>query len=164
MNWIIACTFVSWLLDATVFWFVFAGNSCYSVVGPLVYFFLTIGTSYNFGRGRRTCSSVWTVTRMDEVTRKLPNFVACLCGSLYSTFKTSFYPHAFHNKRLQTLFNTDQLVRSKATCSFKVNSHIKHHSIVFGFARWHWSWKDCFVKKWKMILHCLSTECNAYLC
>ena len=38
-----------------------------------------------------------------------------LCRSLYSTFTTSFYPYAFYNKRLQTLF-IDQLVRSKAMC------------------------------------------------
>ena len=42
--------------------------------------------------------------------RKPRNFEAYLCGSLYSTFKTSFQPHAFYNKRLQTLFK-DQLDR-----------------------------------------------------
>ena len=46
------------------------------------------------------------------------NFEACLCGSLYYTFTTSFYPYAFYNKQLQMLFK-DQLTRSKATCSFK---------------------------------------------
>ena len=52
-----------------------------------------------------------------KVKRKTRNFEASLCGSLYSTFKTSFY-HAFYNKRLRGLF-TDQFVRSKSTCSFK---------------------------------------------
>ena len=55
---------------------------------------------------------------VDEVKRKLCNFEACLCGSLYSTFTASFQPCAFINKRLQTLFK-DQLDRSEATCSFK---------------------------------------------
>ena len=44
------------------------------------------------------------------------NSEANVCGSLYSTFKSSFF-NAFYNKRLQTLFK-DQLDRSKATCSF----------------------------------------------
>ena len=51
------------------------------------------------------------------------NFEANLCGSLYSTFKTSFQPYAFYNKQLQTLF-IDQLVRSKATCSFNCDIRI----------------------------------------
>ena len=40
-----------------------------------------------------------------------------MCVDHFFTFKTSFYPYAFYNKWLQTLFK-DQLVRSKATCSF----------------------------------------------
>ena len=51
---------------------------------------------------------------VDEVKGKPRNIEACLCGSLYSTFTTSFHPYAFHNKRLQMLFK-DQLDRSKAT-------------------------------------------------
>ena len=39
-----------------------------------------------------------------------------MCGSLYYTFKTSFQPYAFHNKRLQKLF-IDQL------CSFNIAGH-----------------------------------------
>ena len=49
--------------------------------------------------------------------KKTTQFEANVCGSLYSTFKLSFYPYAFYNKRLQTLFK-DQLEWSKATCSF----------------------------------------------
>ena len=60
---------------------------------------------------------VTTVVR--KAKGKLRNFEANLCGSLYSTFKTSFQSYAFYNRRLQTFF-IDQLVRSKATCSFKL--------------------------------------------
>ena len=63
-------------------------------------------------------SHKWPTVLVDEVKGKPCNFETCLCGSLYSTFTTSFYPHAFYNKRLQTLF-IDQLDRSKAMCSFK---------------------------------------------
>ena len=45
-------------------------------------------------------------------------FEANLCGSLYSTFKTFFNPYAIYNKRFKCFF--DQLVRSKAICSFNV--------------------------------------------
>ena len=69
--------------------------------------------------GRQTFDShKWLTVFVDEVKGKPPIFEACLCGSLYSTFTTSFYPYAFYNKRLKTLFK-DQLDRSKATCSFK---------------------------------------------
>ena len=64
-------------------------------------------------------SQIRLTVLVDEVKGKPCNFEACLCGSLYSTFKTSIYPYAFYKKRLQTLFK-DQLDRSKATCSFKV--------------------------------------------
>ena len=47
------------------------------------------------------------------------NFKACLCGSVYSTFKTSFQPYAFYNKWFQTLFK-DQLVQSKALVPFSI--------------------------------------------
>ena len=63
-------------------------------------------------------SHKWPTVLVDEVKGKPCIFEACLCGSLYSTFTRSFYPYAFYNKRLQTLFK-DQLDRSKATCSFK---------------------------------------------
>ena len=63
-------------------------------------------------------SHKWPSMLVDEVKGKPCNFEACLCGSLYSTFTTSFYSYAFYNRRLQTLFK-DQLDRSKATCSFK---------------------------------------------
>ena len=63
-------------------------------------------------------SHKWPTVLVDEVKGKPCNFEACLCGSLYSTFTTSFYPYAFYNKRLQMLFK-DQLDRSKATCSFQ---------------------------------------------
>ena len=58
----------------------------------------------------------WPTVLVDEVKEKPCNFKACLCGSFYSTFTTSFHP--FYNKPLQTLFK-DQLGRSKATCLFK---------------------------------------------
>ena len=67
-------------------------------------------------------SHKWPTVLVDEVKGKPCNFEACLCGSLYSTFTTSFYPYAFYNKRLQTLFK-DQLDRSKATCSFNADNH-----------------------------------------
>ena len=56
---------------------------------------------------------------VDDVKGKPRNFEAYLCRPLYSTFATSFQSYAFYNKRLQTLF-IDQLVRSKATCSFNL--------------------------------------------
>ena len=46
-------------------------------------------------------------------------FEACLCGSLYSTLKTTPLSYAFYNKRFQMLF-IDQLARYQATCHFKV--------------------------------------------
>ena len=62
-------------------------------------------------------SHKWPTVLVRTVKGKPRNFEANLCGSLYSTFKTSFQPYAFYKKRLQTLF-IDQLVRSKAMCSF----------------------------------------------
>ncbi len=38
-----------------------------------------------------------------------------LCGSLYSTFKTSFRPHSFHDK----LFHSPKVPTSRAVCLFK---------------------------------------------
>ena len=35
-------------------------------------------------------SNKWATVLVDEVKRKPRNFQACLCGSLYSTFTTSF--------------------------------------------------------------------------
>ena len=64
-------------------------------------------------------SDKWPTVLVRTVKGKPRNFEANLCGSLYSTFRTSFQPYAFYKKWLQTLF-IDQLVRSKATCSFKV--------------------------------------------
>ena len=63
-------------------------------------------------------SHKWLTVLVDEVKGKPCNFEACMCGSLYSTFKTSFQPYAFDNKRLLMLFK-DQLDRSTATCSLK---------------------------------------------
>ena len=62
-------------------------------------------------------SHKWPAVLVRTVKRKARNFEANLCGSLYSTFKTSFQPYAFYNKRLQMLF-IDQLVRFKATFFF----------------------------------------------
>ena len=55
---------------------------------------------------------VLTVRRVKGNQR---DFEANLCGSLYFTFKTSFYQYAFNrpNKRLQMPFK-DKLVQSKA--------------------------------------------------
>ena len=60
----------------------------------------------------------WTTVLVRDVKGKPCNFEGHLCGSLYSTFKNIFLTNAFHNKRFQTLL-IDQLVRSKAMCSFK---------------------------------------------
>ena len=80
-------------------------------------------------------SHEWLTMLVHDVKWKPCNFEWHLCGSLYSTFKTSFKPYAFHNKRFQTLF-IDQLVRSKATCSFKKERE------VFETMRWNISaWK-----------------------
>ena len=62
-------------------------------------------------------SHKWPTVLVRTVKGKPRNFEANVCGPLYSTFKTSFQPMHFMKKRLQTLF-IDQLVRSKATCSF----------------------------------------------
>ena len=64
-------------------------------------------------------SHKWSTVLVDEVKGKPCNFEACLCGSLYSTFTTPFYPYASYNKRLQTLFK-DQLDRS-----FKWRRHLE---------------------------------------
>ena len=40
----------------------------------------------------------WPTVFVDEVKRKLCNLEVCLCGSLYSTWKKSFQPYAFHTK------------------------------------------------------------------
>ena len=68
---------------------------------------------------------LWSQTKLRgiiilDVKGKPSKCKACLCGSLYSTFKTSFKPFAFYNKWFKTLF-IDQLARSKATCSLKVH-------------------------------------------
>ena len=60
-------------------------------------------------------SHKWPTVFVDDVKGQPCNFEACLCGSLYSTFTT----YAFYNKRFQTLC-IDQLVRSKAMCSFNI--------------------------------------------
>ena len=40
-------------------------------------------------------SRKWPSMLVDEFKGKPYNFKACLCGSLYSTFTTSFHPYAF---------------------------------------------------------------------
>ena len=55
----------------------------------------------------------WPTVLFRNVKGKTCNFEANLCGSLYSTFELSIVPYAFHNKRVQMLFN-DRPVRSKA--------------------------------------------------
>ena len=63
-------------------------------------------------------------------SHKWPTVLVDECGSLYSTFTTSFYPYAFYNKQLQMLFK-DQLKRSKATCSFKEKTHRVQQFVCF---------------------------------
>ena len=56
---------------------------------------------------------------------------ACLCGSLYSTLTTSFYPymHFIKKNRFQTLFKY-QLDRSKPTCSFKAWMYLVNNQLL----------------------------------
>ena len=68
-------------------------------------------------------SHKWLTVLVDEVKGKPYNFEACLFGSLYSTFTTSFQPYALYNKRLDPLFK-DQLDRSKAMCSFNTLNYL----------------------------------------
>ena len=49
-------------------------------------------------------SHKWPTVLVDEVKGNPCNFEVCLCGSLYSTFKTPFQTYAFYNKRLQCAF------------------------------------------------------------
>ena len=76
-------------------------------------------------------SHKWPTVLVRRVKGKPRNFEACLCGSLYSTFKRSFYPYAFYNKRLQTLF-IDQLVRSKTIVPLSTSNNVltKRHSTI----------------------------------
>ena len=86
-------------------------------------------------------SHIWP-TVLVRTEWKPRNFEATLCGSLYSTFKTSFQPYALYKKRLQTHF-IEQLVRSEATCSF--NSNIRYGSMtqaLGGKSVIEWAW-DC---------------------
>ena len=58
-----------------------------------------------------------------------------------ATFKTSFQPYQFHNKRFQMIF-MDQLDRSKATCPFKITRSLGFctltywQTITFMFLNW----------------------------
>ena len=74
-------------------------------------------------------SHKWPTVLVRKAKGKPCNFEASLCGSLYSTYTTSFQPYAFYNKQLQTLFK-DQLVRSKATCSFKTCVILSYSSLL----------------------------------
>ena len=87
----------------------------------------------------------WPTVLVRKVTGKPRNFEANLCGSLYSTFKSSFWPYAFYNKWSQTLFK-DQLDRSKATCSF-------NHCFVLRMGR---------KSRWSHVLcnACKTTQCT----
>ena len=68
-------------------------------------------------------SQKWPNMLVRKVKGKPRNLEANVCGSLYSTFKTSFQSYAFYDKLLQTLFK-DQLDRSKATCSFNLEQRL----------------------------------------
>ena len=50
----------------------------------------------------------WPTLLVRKIKGKPRNFEAYLCGSIYSTFKTSFSQNAFQNKRFQAFF-IDQL-------------------------------------------------------
>ena len=65
---------------------------------------LTWSASYG---SKKFDSHKWPTVLVDEVKGYPFKFEAYLCGSLYSTFITSFYPYAFYNKQLQTLFRTN---------------------------------------------------------
>ena len=47
----------------------------------------------------------WPTGLVRKVKGKPRNFEACLCGSLYSTFKTSFQPNAFYKKTVTNAFH-----------------------------------------------------------
>ena len=57
----------------------------------------------------------WPIVLVRDVNRRPCNVEWYLCGSLNIILTI----YAFHNKRFQALF-IDQLVRSKATCSFNL--------------------------------------------
>ena len=95
-------------------------NDPHKFASKLHGFSFTLLTTRSAIMGVKNLTPIWPTVLVDEVKGKPCNFEACLCGSLYSTFITSFYPYAFYNTRLQTIFK-DQLDRSKATCSFKCN-------------------------------------------
>ena len=61
----------------------------------------------------------WLTMLVRKVNGKPRNFKAYSCGS-----STSFKLYAFQNRRFQSLF-MDQLVRSKATCPFKLGLQTK---------------------------------------
>ena len=69
----------------------------------------------------------WPTVLVCKVKGKPCHFKAYLCGSLYATFKTSFRPYAFDNKRFQMLF-LDQLARSKATGLFNTRVAVRFMS------------------------------------
>ena len=107
-------------------------------------------------------SHKWPTVLVDEVKGKPCNLEACLCGSLYSTFTTSFYPYAFYNKRLQMLFK-DQLDRSKATCSFKVFGPTRtciqdHNMVVEILIQNHVSWRMGITKVSSFVQSCVSRK------
>ena len=49
-------------------------------------------------------SHKWPTMLVRTVKGKPRNFEAYLCGSLYSTFKTSFQPYAFYKKTVPNVF------------------------------------------------------------
>ena len=81
-------------------------------------------------------SHKWPSVLLRAVKGKPCNLEACLCGSLYSTFTASFYPYVFYKKQLQTLF-VYQVVRSKATCCFKLFVHLFVSVIYPGEPTWY---------------------------
>ena len=100
-----------------------------------VVFLLTRRLTRSAIYGSQFDSHKWPTALVRTVKGKPRNFEANLCGSLYSTFKTSFQPYAFYKKWLQTLF-IDQLDRSKATCSFNCLPLSQFLAAGVWFIRW----------------------------
>ena len=67
-------------------------------------------------------SHKWPTVLVRKAKGKPHNFEANSCGSLYSTFKTSFQPYMHFITNGYKCFLHRQLVRSKATCPFKWSS------------------------------------------
>ena len=72
-------------------------------------------------------SHKWPTVLVDEVKGKPCNFEACLCGSLYSTFTTSFYLHFITDgyKRFSKTNSTDPRQRVPLITLFSKSASTK---------------------------------------